>query len=1244
MIKNHSHQWVWVACNIIVLEIAILIAGPFAQIALAETTATLQPAPGLNNGSDDGSAMAGKDAGFLVAYPFGRNNGDGWGDGGVQRDGGMHLFNSNCNTGVYPAFLQFSLANMPTANITKAEIHVYAKAHYNGCGWPFPAGAYQISLRKVTSSWNEMTVSRDTTPTYHSAVIDSKTFTAIGGGTNGCPATAYTEFEGWLVFDITNLYKAWANGSVPNHGVVFHLDTQFCQNGDVITLLSSDYADNPARRPKLVVKTTQPPVSKPAAPSDLKAVSASKDKVNLTWKDNASNEDGFKIYRKTGAEKKWKLLKITGPDVKSFSDTTATKNSTTNMYQYYVLAYNNAGNSVASVAALVPYQPTGLAVAKGATPTSMKLTWTDKSPNETGFEIYRKTGSCTSTDKWARVAVLGANKTAWTDTKCTADISYAYKIRAYKKTGTSNAAYGYSLFSACVSSGQNSGSGIEIDLERGGEASGSTGAKLEILEKSGIGTVEVIFGGQKATTDPVENGLAVSNEYTITMKNFKPGETAIPFKIFLPVNISSLPKPVDEYEFVAEWFNPDAGKWEKVDGMAVYDKTCACVSFYTNHLSKYRVVYMGIDLENRLKAFLYITDHFHITYFGPRNSQQTSDLIPKSTGWIGSGTAKDPQVPDYIEDLGKALEAAFTYHTKKIKTPDGNLLFQDPTHDNPSLPDGVIPVKVTRIPAKGDSRLGGPIRIDSQLKDWHEMKAVAAHELVHVLADQHYTGVGARMNRWYFEAMAELWATRAAGYTRRECVDYFSKRIDNYLKVSLDASDEDSYYAAGDFLAWLEEDVGAPVAAATVAINDSWDVNGLDKVLKTYNTNLGERFTEYVLESTVGEHDLRANQILQRIVLKDNALYKRQEFEQPMLSASFFRVISESNADGLLVVLENSNLSSRIVPFSYTQKNSVITRFEDTLEAKTPEAKPLVVKHFGKQTTPGVEYSVLRQVVINPNITRYSSVVDTYTYFYYLLVPPTLLTHTAGKVTWEYPNAYGGGASFIKGFDVWADGVKLTKTPVPFSKREYSDSKIKADSNIIIKVVDAYGNEWPEKDTSTQVRFSEPISKTHCIYRNAQTYECTNAIIINGTWTVTGTGISIEPAKSNQTTTYFNVSSGTSGVINITASASFDSNRREETDDSFRYVYRYHSLKFLGHDPNEYGTCPIITSLAISDNSMTVKYSIPKGWIGFMSVHPGFTSLMDITTYDKKNNNLVSSSTNRDGDSPFIHTIYFEVQ
>jgi hypothetical protein len=190
----------------------------------------------------------------------------------------------------------------------------------------------------------------------------------------------------------------------------------------------------------------------PPSPTNLKATSVSSTKVNLTWKDNSSNETGFKIYRKAGTgTEAWALLTETGPDVKSFSDTTAENNSSTTTYQYYVIAFNESGNSPSTFTATVPYSPINLTAAPGADTGTIKLTWTDKSGNENGFEIYRKSGKCSSTAKWIKVATIGANKKTWTDKWLTSGNEYSYQIRAYKKTGTMLSAYGYSMYGNCSS-------------------------------------------------------------------------------------------------------------------------------------------------------------------------------------------------------------------------------------------------------------------------------------------------------------------------------------------------------------------------------------------------------------------------------------------------------------------------------------------------------------------------------------------------------------------------------------------------------------------------------------------------------------------------------------------------------------------------------------------------------------------------------------------------------------------------
>ncbi|MCU0600406.1 MAG: fibronectin type III domain-containing protein, partial [Desulfobacterales bacterium] len=188
----------------------------------------------------------------------------------------------------------------------------------------------------------------------------------------------------------------------------------------------------------------------PPSPTNLKATATSSSQIKLTWKDNATNESGFEIYRKAGA-KKWEWLITTEPNVKTFIDDTAENNPSTILYQYYILAFNDSGNSPSTFSATVQYSPINLKASPGTDVGAIKLTWADKSSNETGFEIYRKTGKCESAAKWTKVATLAANQKTWTDKWRTSGKEYAYQIRAFRKTGLALPAYGYSIYSNCSS-------------------------------------------------------------------------------------------------------------------------------------------------------------------------------------------------------------------------------------------------------------------------------------------------------------------------------------------------------------------------------------------------------------------------------------------------------------------------------------------------------------------------------------------------------------------------------------------------------------------------------------------------------------------------------------------------------------------------------------------------------------------------------------------------------------------------
>jgi fibronectin type III domain protein len=88
--------------------------------------------------------------------------------------------------------------------------------------------------------------------------------------------------------------------------------------------------------------TTQAhPLAVPSAPTNLTATTVSSSRVNLTWTDNATNEDGF-ILERSADNVTYAALATINTNSTQYSDTGLTASTT---YYYRVKAHNAAGNS-----------------------------------------------------------------------------------------------------------------------------------------------------------------------------------------------------------------------------------------------------------------------------------------------------------------------------------------------------------------------------------------------------------------------------------------------------------------------------------------------------------------------------------------------------------------------------------------------------------------------------------------------------------------------------------------------------------------------------------------------------------------------------------------------------------------------------------------------------------------------------------------------------------------------------------
>ena len=183
-----------------------------------------------------------------------------------------------------------------------------------------------------------------------------------------------------------------------------------------------------------------PTPTTPAAPTALNAVAASSSQINLSWTDNANDEEGLKVERCTGTGcTNFGQIAQLSANVTTFNNSGLASNTT---YRYRVRAYNVTGNS--------DYSNTSEATTSGTSSTfgapsnlvalarsdqQIDLNWQDNATTETGFKVYRSTDNIT----FSKIATLDANVTAFINTGRSAATTYYYKVMAFN--GSANTAY-----------------------------------------------------------------------------------------------------------------------------------------------------------------------------------------------------------------------------------------------------------------------------------------------------------------------------------------------------------------------------------------------------------------------------------------------------------------------------------------------------------------------------------------------------------------------------------------------------------------------------------------------------------------------------------------------------------------------------------------------------------------------------------------------------------------------------------
>ena len=182
----------------------------------------------------------------------------------------------------------------------------------------------------------------------------------------------------------------------------------------------------------------------PPAPTGFSATGGNTTRINLAWTDNTTSETAYRVERCPGTgtacdeDAEFALLTNLPANAVAYADNSVCNGTS---YTYRVRAEKTDG-PLWLTAWAGPAAGTPLAILAPASLTAtrfseveIRLGWTDRTTDETGFRVERCTGdlaACVSDAQFSLRQSLGAGATAFNDTGLTPATSYTYRVKAYK--------------------------------------------------------------------------------------------------------------------------------------------------------------------------------------------------------------------------------------------------------------------------------------------------------------------------------------------------------------------------------------------------------------------------------------------------------------------------------------------------------------------------------------------------------------------------------------------------------------------------------------------------------------------------------------------------------------------------------------------------------------------------------------------------------------------------------------------
>ncbi|PIQ23355.1 hypothetical protein COW36_08410 [bacterium (Candidatus Blackallbacteria) CG17_big_fil_post_rev_8_21_14_2_50_48_46] len=583
-----------------------------------------------------------------------------------------------------------------------------------------------------------------------------------------------------------------------------------------------------------------------------------------------------------------------------------------------------------------------------------------------------------------------------------------------------------------------------------------------------------------ATGAVLEDLKDVSGEYELSFSSEQLQEQTIRFQL----DAKSLPSQLALSDFQLERFDENSGNWIAEGILAGWDPNLKQVAFEVKNplLENFSTALIKL-VKYRIRVYLFSNavtvknpdSDFRITYYPSHYGYKAS--VKKDADWNGSGLNAEPDIPNYIEDLDKALNEAYQ-SLLELKDGSGNPLFKKLK----------TPIDLNVLDTGtdlGNSPLGGPATISAKsITSWQDMRQTVAHELVHVLQGQYYSLWGlftGRANQWFIEASAQYFAARALNLNSAERSDFFSdgaKNIEHYLSVPILASDARSYYALGHFFDWATAQTREsliPDILKTSSVRDSRALNSQLQATQAFNS-LGDAIYQYgrflVTHPEADAQFALATKNAMRSMARNfldkpttnlinQNIYLPFKRELPALASNYLAVYAtELSGDNLLVIAAKEK-NSEIETLAFANPATVSAEYQkkQAVDRNTSlyTENSLSVPHFGKdQPNKGFEI-----FLSNTSLTE-TAKADFELYF---LRPPKILEIKEGSVKWDLSALADLPHEKIKGYSVYIGSTALKREiPLEEGKTEqaFSHQDIHPNSEVRVTMTDLLEHEWPE--------------------------------------------------------------------------------------------------------------------------------------------------------------------------------------